>query len=514
MPTDRSRRYDDDDDDRPRRRRRYDDDDDDRPRRRREKSNTPVVVACVLGGVIALGGVVAAVIVANGDGPSRDAAGGAPANDLNLFDRDSRPDARPVGGAPAFDAEGLPFGNELDAILTRLNRRHQTNAYHLYQMEAFNLRSFRQRYASRTAEVFRAFRTHAGTIAGEPVIGTIPHAAWRNMMDWTTKDQVPDLCHMLAAEPSFARKSDILSKLIELKDPRCAAAVAPYLASQQHRFVAESLLKELDSTAEPAVLPYLSASHPRETRVAALQIVAKVGTKDGAALVEPMTRDADPTVAHHARIVFEELAKKYGVAQDLTAAVKAIKDGIAAQNVSAITDASRQLDAAYQPDHPRRAEIFKGLLECCKVNDPKGYGKSAAFNGAMKWSSKDDVGPLCELLVASGGESVVFLKLKEYKDPRTAPTLAAFLAVPLKGGEAAAVLKELGAAAEKAVAPYTLPTTPTGAAIPFATRAAAIELLGDVGTRDCVLLLRQLTADGQVGRLANAALAKVLARGN
>jgi hypothetical protein len=240
--------------------------------------------------------------------------------------------------------------------------------------------------------------------------------------------------------------------------------------------------------------------------------VAQIGTKESAKIVEPMTRDADLLVNHHAKIVFEKLSKKFGTEQDLLAAVRALKEGIAAQNPNAIIDGERQLDKAYRADHPQRAAIFKELVECCKVPDPKGYGKRAAFLGALKWSSKDDLGVLCELLVSSGGESVVFLKLKEYKDPKCAQTVAVFLTVPLKGGEAADVLKAIGAPAEKAVIPYTMRAYPNGAEIPFATRSAAIELLGDIGTRECIPVLRQHAAELAVQAAANKALAKVVSR--
>src|SRR5205085_132071 len=104
------------------------------------------------------------------------------------------------------------------------------------------------------------------------------------------------------------------------------------------------------------------------------------------------------------------------------------------------------------------------------------------------------------------------LKLKEYKDARCAETVAAYLTVPLKIGEAAAVLKAIGAPAEKAVVPYALRAYPNGAEVPFATRSAAIELLGDIGTKECVPALRQCAAEPAVQQAANKALAKVASR--
>ena len=506
MASNRSRGYDDDDDDRPRRRRR----DEDGPRSRRRKSNTAVVVAIVLGSLLAVGVVVVIALVAARNNQSHESDDDASTG--GTITPSPFGGGAPGGNVPAFDAEGLPTGKDLDSALVRLNYRYRQNNYHFYWLELEHLKTLRKPDFTRGGEVFRALRNHAGAPAAQPPAGTIPFVAWRAALEWASKDEVPELCRMLAAERVRERQSDLFGKLAQFKDPRCAETVAPFLASPERRNAAEQLLKELDSTAERFVLPYLAANHARETRVAALQVVAAVGTRDTARVVEAMTRDPDLTVNHHAKIVFEKLSKQFGVEQDLLAVVKALKDGIAAQNPNAIIDADQQLTKAYRPDHPKRAEVFKGLIECCAVPDPKGYGKRAAFVGALTWSSKDDVEALCGLLIASGGESVVFLKLKEYKDPKCAEAVAAFLAVPLKGPEAAAVLKEIGAPAEKAVLPYTLRAAPNGAAIPFATRSAAIELLGDIGTAACVPFLRQYAADPAVQAAANQALAKVLAR--
>ena len=516
MPSNRSRQHDnnDDEDDRPRRRRDADDDEPPRKRRRRDGDDEApsgakvgIIVAAVLG-LLAVVVTVIAVVATRKPRDSNDSSTAGTTADGTM------PNGGHQGGGtiPAFDAEGLPLGNDLDSVLVRLNHRFRQNDFFRYQLEVENLRLLRGPAFTRGSEVFRTLRAHAGTPASQPQVGTIPFLAWQQTMTWATKDEVPELSKMLTAERVETRQSDLFGKLATFKDPRCAEAVAPFLASPQRRNAAETLLKELDSTAERFVLPYLGAGNARETRVAALQVISAVGTKESVKVVEAMTRDPDLTVNHHAKIVFEKMSKEFGVELDLMAVVKALKDGIAAQNPGAINDADQQLTKAYRPDHPKRAEVFRGLLECCAVSDPKGLGKRAAFVGVLKWSSKDDVEALCSLLVASGGESVVFLKLKEYKDARSADTVAAFLTVELKIGEAAAVLKEIGAGAEKAVLPYALRAAPNGAAIPFATRLAAIDLLGDIGAADSVTVLRQGTADPTVQAAANKALAKVLAR--
>ncbi len=430
---------------------------------------------------------------------------------------DTSPNANPLGvplGRPVstVDDEGLPIGNDLDSVLVRLNYRYQKNDFFRYQLETENLRLLKKPTFTRGSEVFQAFRNHIGNLATQPQIGTIPFLAWQKMMEWSSKDDVPELCKMLRAERVEARQSDLFSKLAAFKDPRCAEAVAPFLASPQRRNQAETMLKELDSTAEKFVLPYLAAGNDKDTRVAALQVVAAIGTVESAKVVEAMTRDGDLLVNHHAKIVFEKLSEKFGVEEDLIAVATAVKNGIVAMNPLMIGQNSDKLDKAYRPDHPKRAEIFKILIECCKIPDPKGYGKRASFLGALKWSSADDVGTLCELLLSSGGESVVFLKLKELKDPRCAETVAAYLAVDLKRGEAVSVLQVIGEPAEKAVIPYSLRAYPNGAEVSFATRLGAIELLGEIGTKECIPVLRQHAMELNVQAAANKALTKVLSR--
>ncbi|MCE9566950.1 MAG: hypothetical protein K8U57_33530 [Planctomycetes bacterium] len=543
MPSSRSRRPDDDDDDdRPRRGRRDDDDDDDerprrkrrdddddearsrrrrdddderpRKRRRREEDETPsggktgIVIGAVIGLVVVIG-VVVAVVATRKPRNSTDTPTNNTPGDIT-----TPPGFRPPvsGPTPTVDAEGLPIGNDLDSVLVRLKHRFQQNDFFRYQLETENLRFLNKPDLTRRVEVFRILRTHAGAPTTQPQVGTIPFLAWQRAMDWTKKDDVPELSKMLTAEKVEQRQSDLFGKLAAFKDPRCAEAVAPFLASQERRNAAETMLKELDSSIEPFVLPYLGATNAKETRVAALQVVSAVGTKESVKLVEPMTRDPDLQVSHHAKIVFEKMSKNFGVEMDLAAVVKALKDGIAAQNAGAINDAYQQLTKAYRADHPKRADVFKGLLDCCAVNDPKGFGKLAAIGGALKWSSKDDVEAINGLLVSTGGESVVFLKLKEYKDPKSADVVASFLAVPLKMNEAVAVLKEIGTGAEKSVQPFASRAAPNGVAIPFATRLAAIELLGDIGTGNSVGGLKQLAADPMVQAAANKSLMKILAR--
>jgi E3 Ubiquitin ligase len=473
------------------------------------KAKTSLIFMAVSGGVTLILAIVLIVMLVNRNKEGRNSGDGLFANNST---NGPGTDNTPGFNVPQFDAEGLPTGNSLDSILVRLNHQYQKNDVFRYQIEIENLRIVRKQYAARSGEVFRTLRGHAGNLTAPPAFNSIPPIAWRQMLEWATADDSLELFRMFRAERLHDRQLDLFHKIEKFQDPRCAEAMALYLTSPEYRNGAEEFLKKLDPSVEKFVLPFLAANYDKDTRVAALQILLKIGTKECAKYVEPMTRDNEPFVKHNARIVFEKLSKDYGIEQDLMAVVKSLKDGIAAQNPSMINDASDQLDKAYRADHPLRAEVLKGLIECLKTADPKNYAKRATYLGITKWSSKDDIEALCGVLVFTGGDSTIFSKLKEYKDPKCVETVVAFLANGLKMGEASAVLVAVGAPAEKAVFPYTLPFAPNGAQIPFGTRLAAIEVLGEIGTKESVLLLRQLTTDRTVQAAANKSLAMVTSR--
>jgi hypothetical protein len=201
---------------------------------------------------IALVALVAAVVAlgCNKKKPKPD-----PADDGDTTPPYGLPAVTPGRAVPTFDAEGLPVGNDLDSVLVRLNYRYKRNDFFLYQLETENLRLLKKSTFTRGGEVFKALRGHAGSPAAQPQVGTIPFVAWRQMLAWASRDQTPELCQMLRGERLEARQSDLLGKLAEFKDPRCAEAVAPFLAVPARRSAAEMLLKELDSTAEKFVLP-------------------------------------------------------------------------------------------------------------------------------------------------------------------------------------------------------------------------------------------------------------------
>ena len=152
-------------------------------------------------------------------------------------------------------------------------------------------------------------------------------------------------------------------------------------------------------------------------------------------------------------------------------------------------------------------------MECCKSVGANGYGKREAYLGALKWSTHDDIEAICGLLTASDGEGVVFQKLKEYKDPRSAQSVAAFLPNFFKQQDAIAVLQAIGASAEKAVIPYAAKFAPNGVETNLGARIAIIGLLGDIGTKESIPVLKQIAQEFGLTNPATTAINKILNRG-
>lgn len=411
-----------------------------------------------------------------------------------------------------FDPEGLPLGNDFDAVLTRLNARFRQGNTFLYGLEVANMRYLKgQPGFTRGREAFLAFQSHAGTPATPPPFIGIVSDAWREMLTYVTRDDVPDLCRMLGTQAVESRQTDILGKLAEFNDPRCAVTIAPFLTVDRHRYTVGQLLRKFDS--EKLVLPYTAANYHTDVRREAIDILAVVGTAVGARAVETLTRDADTFVKTRAGVAYDTLGRKYNVGRDLVAVVADLKTAMATNDGQRHLTCTRQLDESFRPDHPQRPAVFKSLLALCKFPDPKG-DTATELHHAMKWASGDDIKTVCEALVASEGSWSVFKKLEELKDPRSAETVAMFLTKPLLKDEATKTLKAIGPTAMKVVAVYAAPTYPNGAAVDFFTRSAAIDALGEIGTKECIPFLQQIgTAQLDYRDPAIKAINKIVARG-
>jgi HEAT repeat protein len=488
----------------------------DEPRTRRERREAEAnaqgaktnMIAAGVCGASALVLAIAIVALAVNEKSSGVSPGDEPATAANT----------PEGGQPSaplvrkFDAEGLPIGNDFDAVIHRLNVRFQQGNTFLYGLEISNLKYLKSLPGfTRSREAFLAFQAHAGTPATPPPFIGMVSDAWREMLTYITKNDVPDLCRMLTTQPVESRQTDVLRKLGEYDDPRCAATIAPFLKSDAHRYAVGQMLRKFDS--EKLVLPYLGTSYNRDVRCEAVNILAVVGTAASARAVESLTRDPDSFVRNRADVAYDALGRKFNVGRDMVAVVADLKTAMATNDGMRHLTCVRQLDAAFRTDHPQRSSVFKALLALCTFPDPKG-NTATELHHAMKWASGDDLKTVCETLVASEGSMSVFKKLEELRDVRSAETVAMFLTKPLLQTEATKVLKAIGPAAMKAVAVYAVPAYPNGAAIDLFTRWAAIDALGEMGTKECIPLLQQIGAAQLDYRdKALEAIKKIIARG-
>jgi HEAT repeat protein len=170
-----------------------------------------------------------------------------------------------------------------------------------------------------------------------------------------------------------------------------------------------------------------------------------------------------------------------------------------------------------KPDNPKGGEVFTVLQDISKTGQNVFFRGDAAKE-ACRWAGKTEVPKMAEWLVEckdGGVESIILARFKELKDPRCADTVARFIGT-FKKDEAKAVFRVLGPAGEKALHPYAMEKGPDGQNIVWFNRTPVLELLGEIGTKDSVPLLNQLSNDPNkfVRDAATAALSKVKARKN
>ena len=148
-----------------------------------------------------------------------------------------------------------------------------------------------------------------------------------------------------------------------------------------------------------------------------------------------------------------------------------------------------------KPDFKRRADVLRVLRGLASI--PNGQGQpfsfaDTAWRELLAWMDKGDTLDLCQMLAAERSESRqsdIFGKLREWKDPRCAQSIAAYLAVEQRRFDAANVLKLLDSTAEKAVLPYLAANQDKE------TRRAAIDVVGEIGTIEGAKIIEAMTRD-------------------
>lgn len=158
------------------------------------------------------------------------------------------------------------------------------------------------------------------------------------------------------------------------------------------------------------------------------------------------------------------------------------------------------------PDPARRAEVAAAIEPVLKA--PEGFTQIAALQALALWGGKENTPAILPLL-RDNNIFVVSETLKALaviKDPSTAESVAAFLAIDQYSGQAVVTLKALGTPAESAVLKYL----DHGMETP---RRRALEVLKSIGTEACIPAVREvLRKSGDRGfdaMLAREVLARV-----
>jgi hypothetical protein len=192
---------------------------------------------------------------------------------------------------------------------------------------------------------------------------------------------------------------------------------------------------------------------------------------------------------------------------DFDSLVQQVKEKNEANDVFGMKNVLERVEKNIPKNHPRRAEVFKVLNEGSKSANVFIRGDCTTI--AAKYAGKEDVQELLAMLkenrnVFSEGE--IFKKLEELKDPASAELMASYLKELGKRGHVVKILKAIGAPAENAVSQYL--NDPD-----YFTRASAIELIGDIGTRQSIPALQQIAAeDRRQSNNAKKAIQKILQR--
>jgi hypothetical protein len=167
--------------------------------------------------------------------------------------------------------------------------------------------------------------------------------------------------------------------------------------------------------------------------------------------------------------------------------------------------------------HERRAEVYKALTQTADKLHPA--DKAQYVWWATKYAGPENAADLLAIarsyaadVKTSPTSQAAFARLTELKEPSTFAPIAAMLndSAGLLRLESAKALKSIGSPAEKAVQPYAGPTGPGGKANDSLLRAKAIEILGEIGTKDSIPLLQSMFND-PLSLIANAAKSAVAA---
>jgi hypothetical protein len=299
-------------------------------------------------------------------------------------------------------------------------------------------------------------------------------AALRALNFWATKESLSALVAYARRQKKMAAADPVLiDVLAQFPDASAAEAIALRLRDTSQRDRAAQALLKLGPAATPAVLPYINypdAPVQKEARRVARQLNVPADRQ-----LEQTLTDLASTWKKRGRAALQYLAK-------------------------------------LRPDEANRAKVSK-LLNLLLLDPDVGI-RDDALCAVQVWGTKENTTTLLDMLGTfqdrgPGRNLRVIEVLGSLKDPAAAGTLAQGLTHDRERGPVSKALIAIGPAAETAVIPFV--ESPDGW-----TRLAACQVLGEIGTRQCLEPLQKAAqlyfGDPIFTRQAEIASQKVMAR--
>ena len=328
-------------------------------------------------------------------------------------------------------------------------------------------------------------------------------SALRALARWHTPEAVPALIQCL--EDRLTR-STAMTALAETGDPRAADAIAAWL--DERGGMARLALEGMGEVGEKAVLRYVR--HDDEgLRSQSIGLLREMGGKASYAVLEPLTRDADPELARLTAEVVAQIRLRHPDLPKPTPPTQAERLAQLMGDLDSAQDfrRSQALEALQKmaPLAERREAVALKVAPFLSHNSLP--TQMHAVKALAVWHTEKTLPAIIGCADASQSllRGAAFDALAQVKAPEAAKAVAAHLADDRS--RASSALVAMGPVAEEAVLPYATQQDKQA-------RLAAIQILGKIGTQKSIPTLRRLLKyeDGLIRSYARTAGRAILSR--
>lgn len=307
---------------------------------------------------------------------------------------------------------------------------------------------------------------------------------------WGRKESGPPLIKLIGDFDGRTREA-AMNALGKLKIVEAAEPIAARVSDVWDGKSAISALRSIGLGAEKYVIPLLKRN---DCRRAVSSLLKDIGSKESLPALQEVASCGDHFDEQAARDAIKALG---GIASWEAVPATEIPAVLEALRTANAIDKSALLCrlAATTPIPERKDAVAAAFSEFASSKDAALRG--VAVRGLVKWGMMETIAvenllPLARDRDPNIRRSVV-TALARTKDARAAEVIASGLGDVFEQDFTAARLKEMGAAAEKAVIPYLT----TGN---IRNQKAACSVLGAIGTRNSVEALQRLARDSQMMR--------------